>query len=66
MVLGKFLHQWLILTVEVDMVMFDRELDLSSYLWAAVLTVVFSLAVNLTARRKLRDLDMVEALKSVE
>ena len=66
MVLGKFLHQWLILTVEVDMVMFDRVLDLSSYLWAAVLTVVFSLAVNLTARRKLRDLDMVEALKSVE
>ena len=66
MVLGKFLHQWLILTVEVDMVMFDRVLDLSSYLWAAVLTVVFSLAVHLTARRKLRDLDMVEALKSVE
>ena len=66
MVLGKFLHQWLILTVEVDMVMFDRVLDLSSYLWAAVLTVAFSLAVNLTARRKLRDLDMVEALKSVE
>ena len=66
MVLGKFLHQWLILTVEVDMVMFDRVLDLSSYLWAAVLTVVFSLAVNLTARRKLRDLDMVEALKSGE
>lgn len=66
MVLGKFLHQWLILTVEVDMVMFDRVLDLSSYLWAAVLTVVFSLAVNLTARRKLRDLDMVEPLKSVE
>ena len=66
MVLGKFLHQWLILTVEVDMVMFDRVLDLSSYLGAAVLTVVFSLAVNLTARRKLRDLDMVEALKSVE
>ena len=59
MVLGKFLHQWLILTVEVDMVMFDRVLDLSSYLWAAVLTVVFSLAVNLTARRKLRDLDIV-------
>ena len=66
MVLGKFLHQWLILTVEVDMVMFDRVLDLSSYLWAAVLTVVFSLAVNLTARRKLRELDMVEALKSGE
>ena len=66
MVLGKFLHQWLILTVEVDMVMFDRVLDLSSYLWAAVLTVVFSLAVNLTARRELRGLDMVEALKRVE
>lgn len=66
MVLGKFLHQWLILTVEIDMVMFDRVLDVSSFLWAALLTVVFSLAVNLTAQKKLRDLDMVEALKSIE
>ena len=32
----------------------------------ALLTVVFSLAVNLTAQKKLRDLDMVEALKSIE
>lgn len=66
MVMGKLLHQWLILTVEIDMLMFGRYLTPSSYLWSALLTTLFSLLVNLTARRKLRDLDMVESLKSVE
>ncbi len=66
MVLGKLLHQWLVLTVEIDMLMFGRSLSLSSYLWAALLTAAFSLLVNLAAHRKLKDLDMVESLKSVE
>ena len=66
MVLGKLLHQWLVLTVEIDLLMFGRELALPSYLWAAGLTVVFSLLVNLTAHWKLKKLDMVQSLKSVE
>ena len=66
MVLGKLLHQWLILTVEIDMLMFGRELSFGSYAWAVVLTVIFSLLVNLAAHRKLKNLDMVESLKTVE
>lgn len=66
MVMGKFLHQWLILTVEIDMLMFGRQLSLSSYAYAVVLTVLFSLLVNLAAHRKLKKLDMVESLKTVE
>ena len=66
MVLGKLLHQWLILTVEIDLLMFGRTISLTSYLWAALLTAVFSLTVNLSAHRKLKKLDMVESLKTVE
>ena len=66
MVMGKFLHQWLILTVEIDLLMFGRTVAPTSYLWAVLLTTVFSLMVNLAAHRKLKKLDMVESLKTVE
>ena len=66
MVLGKLLHQWLILTVEIDLLMFGRIISLQSYLYAVVLTTIFSLVVNLAAHRKLKKLDMVESLKTVE
>ena len=63
---GKLLHAYLILTVEIDMVMFGRQIGWMSYLLAAVLTIVFSLAVNLAAHKKLKGLSMVESLKTVE
>ena len=66
MLMGKMLHQWLILTVEIDMLMFGRTLSLPSYLYAVVLTILFSLIVNLAAHRKLKHIDMVESLKTVE
>ncbi len=66
LVMGKFLHQWLILTVEVDLVMFGRSARPLSYVYAVGLTVLFSLLVNLLANKKLQKIDMVESLKSVE
>ncbi len=66
MVMGKLLHQWLILTVEIDLLMFGRTLAPTSYGYAVVLTVIFSLLVNLAAHWKLKKLDMVESLKTVE
>lgn len=66
MVVGKFLHQWLVLTVEIDMVMFGRTAQPMSYVYAAGLTILFSLLVNLSANRKLQSIDMVESLKAVE
>ena len=66
LVLGRFLHQWLILTVEIDMLMFGRTLHPTSYGYAAALTAVFSLLSNLAARRSLKRIDMVESLKAVE
>ena len=46
--------------------MFGRTVAPTSYLWAVLLTTVFSLVVNLAAHRKLKKLDMVESLKTVE
>lgn len=66
LVMGKFLHQWLVLTVEIDMAMFYRQAESMSYLLSAVLTVLFSFLVNLAAKKKLRKIDMVESLKTVE
>ena len=64
--LGRFLHAWMVLTVEVDIVMFGRTAPAYAYVLAAVLTVVFSVAVNVAAHFKLKKVDMVESLKTVE
>ncbi|NCB63351.1 MAG: FtsX-like permease family protein [Clostridia bacterium] len=66
LLMGKFLHQWLVLTVEIDMLMFGRSAKPTSYLFAVLLTILFSVVVNLFASRKLKAIDMVESLKTVE
>ena len=65
-VLGHFLHVWLVKSVEIDMMMFGRDTAPSAYVWAAVLTALFSAAVSLLAHRKMKGIDMVESLKSAE
>jgi putative ABC transport system permease protein len=53
-------------TVETDIYMFGRELQWYSILIGAILTVVFSLIVNFVMYFKLKKIDMIESLKSVE
>ncbi len=64
--MGRWLHAWMVRTVEVDLVMFGRTAPPYAYVIAAVLTLVFSAAVNLAAHFRLKKVDMVESLKSVE
>jgi len=66
LVLGRFLHAWMVLTVEVELVMFGRAAPPYAYWLAAALTVLFSVAVNIAAHFKLKKVDMVESLKTVE
>ena len=66
LVMGRFLHAWMVLTVEVELVMFGRTAPPYAYVLAAALTVVFSIAVNIAAHFKLKKVDMVESLKTVE
>ncbi len=65
-VLGKFLHLFIIQTVEVDSAMFGRNINLPSYLYSLALTVLFSLMINGVMYFKLKRIDMVESLKSIE
>ena len=65
-VFGIFLHRYIILTVEVDAVMFGRNIKPISFLYSGLLTVGFSMIVNLFMHQKLKKIDMVESLKSVE
>ena len=63
---GKWFHSYLITTVEVDLVMFGRSAHLSSYLISVAMTLAFAFIVNLVGSRRLRKIDMVESLKTVE
>ena len=66
MLLGKLLHSYAVKTVEVEALMFPRGLSWQPYILGAVLTVLFSLAVNFALRFKLNKIEMAETLKSVE
>lgn len=66
MIGGVLLHQFVIKTVEVDMVMFGRIINPLSFLWSFLLTMAFYIIVNLVISRKLKKIDMVSSLKSVD
>ena len=66
LVVGIFLHAFVVRTAEVDAVMFGRSIYPLSYALSAAITLAFGLLVNLVMMRKLRSIDMVESLKSVE
>jgi len=64
--LGVILHRFIMKTVEMDAVMFGSEIKWSSFVIAFVMTLIFSLLVNLAMYKKLINIKMVESLKSVE
>lgn len=64
--LGFILHRFIIFTVELDVTMFVRSLDPMSYVYAIVMTIGFTIFINLTMRHVLNKIDMVESLKSIE
>ena len=66
LLLGIALHRMIIAVGEVDILMFARNAGFLSFLYSAVLSMVFSLCVNIVLRRNLERVDIVEALKSIE
>lgn len=65
-VFGIFLHRYVITTVEVDAVMFGRNIKPISFVYSGLITFGFSMFVNMVMHFKLKKIDMVESLKSVE
>ena len=66
MFFGYFLHRFVILTVEMDNMLFIRTMPLYIYLIAFGMTVGFTIIINLAMRHILDQVDMVESLKSIE
>ena len=64
--MGFFLHRFVILTVEIDMMMFGREIEGLSYLYSVLLTCIFAILINFGMFYKLRKIDMATSLKSAE
>lgn len=65
-IMGIFLHQFVIQTVEVDAMMFGRVIRPWSFVISGVLSLAFSLLVNGLMYWRLKKIDMIESLKSVE
>lgn len=63
---GLLLHSFVVKTAEVDIVMFAREMVWYAYILSALLTAVFSALVNIVLHFKLKRIDMVQSLKSIE
>ena len=63
---GVFLHRVVVLTTEVDVCMFGRTIAPLSFIYALCICIFFTLAANALMYGRLRRIDMVEAMKSVE
>lgn len=66
LVLGIGMENYVVVTAEIDQVMFGREIHAMSFIIAGALTMVFAIIVALSMRGKLSKIDMVESLKSNE
>lgn len=66
LVVGVFLHRFVIKTAEMEMVMFSRTIEPASFLLAILLTAVFCIIVSWVMTKKLKSINMVESLKSNE
>ena len=64
--LGKILTTFIIKTCELDIMMFNPEISIVSYIYGIVLTILFTIVVNITTYFALKKIEMVESLKSVE
>ncbi|MCD8075935.1 MAG: FtsX-like permease family protein [Lachnospiraceae bacterium] len=64
--IGKALHAFVITTVEVDSCMFGRAIYPKSYIISILFTIGFSVIVNVVMHFRLKKIDMVESLKSIE
>lgn len=61
---GIWLHSFVVKTVEVDMVMFGRNIYPLSFIYALLISAVFTFIVNRMMARHIRRIDMVEAMKA--
>ncbi|MEG1460999.1 MAG: FtsX-like permease family protein [Oscillospiraceae bacterium] len=66
LVLGFFLHKFVMMNAESAPIMFGRSVKWLSYVLSALLTIGFCFVIDLFMRRKLRGISMVESMKAPE
>jgi len=63
---GYFLSLFIIKTCEINVLRFGKEIMPISYLYAIIITVIFTMIVNIVTYFTLKKIDMIESLKSIE
>lgn len=63
---GYFLTKTVIITVEIEKARFIHHISLNSYIYAGIITIIFTLIVNLVTHFNLKKIDMIASLKSVD
>lgn len=66
LLLGIALHSMIMDIAEQDNIMFGRNIEPLSFIVSFLITIVFSVCVNLVMYNKLKKIPMVESLKSIE
>ena len=66
LLLGKVLLEFIIGQINVSMITFDARITPLSYILSVILTFVFAVTVNIVMYYRLKKIDMIESLKSVE
>lgn len=64
--LGVLLHAFVVETVEAVNLMLGRTISIKSFVYAVIITLFFSLLVNLILYRKLKKIEMVESMKAID
>lgn len=63
---GIFLHRYVIGIIEVDSTVFLKYINPLSYVWAFLITIILTIAVQIFTYFKLKKINMIESLKSVD
>lgn len=63
---GYFLNFYILGTCEIDLLRFEKVIYPISYVYSVVITLIFSLIVNIATYFALKKIDMIGSLKSIE
>ena len=63
---GYFLNFYIIETCEINMLRFSKYIAPQSYVYATIITIIFTIIVNIATYFALKKIDMIESLKSIE
>ena len=66
LLLGIWLHSFVVVSAETDAFMFSRELRLTSFVYSFLITMFFTFVVDLLMIGKLKKINMVESMKANE